>query len=131
MLIVCRQLVLVLKERRAASADQFQRHVRLCRKTLEVFALLARTYGADASADAGAGVDEAATQSPSTSAAPKRRTISNACWHRVMSLLLEACTELLSAIPPVASTHTLSNALCAHLVHAHVGNHIKFHASIV
>jgi hypothetical protein len=102
LLIVCRQLSLVLKERRAVNTEQFNRHVRLCRKVLEVFSHIARSYGVE------------------TSTGTDIRKLRPSCWFRVISIFCDACADLLSVQMPAVSNISLANALCAHAVPFHI-----------
>jgi hypothetical protein len=115
---MCRQFALVLRERRAASIDLFQRHVRLCRKVLEVIATIARasasaaaSASASASASAAASGAAIADQHSAESAAPLALT--DGGWNALLNVVLDACCDLL---PNASAACTLGNALCAHLV---------------
>jgi hypothetical protein len=114
LLIMCRQFALVLRERRAASVDLFQRHVRLCRKVLEVIATIARasaSAAAYASASGSASGAATADQHSAESAAPLALT--DGGWNALLNVVLDACCDLL---PNASAACTLGNALCAHLV---------------
>jgi hypothetical protein len=103
---MCRQFALVLRERRAASVDLFQRHVRLCRKVLEVIATIAR-------ASASAAASGAAIADPHSAESAAPLALTDGGWNALLNVVLDACCDLL---PNASAACTLGNALCAHLV---------------
>ena len=118
LLIVCRQFALVLRERRAASVDLFQRHVRLCRKVLEVIATIARASSAAVTAAAttdqtSPSSAESAASASASAPAPAPLALTEAGWDALLTVVLDACCDLL---PNASAACTLGNALCAHLV---------------